>query len=356
MVSGRWDLSRSEKKTSELERLLKGIMRDPLLILAHNNPDPDTLASCAALQFLLRKWLGVSSKLGYGGVVTRAENKAMIQRLRLPFVRLTGIERSQYFGIALLDAQPGTGNNLLLSRDEPALIVIDHHPLRPAGTKAAFRDVRPQYGSTSTILTEYLAAVSLTPSRSLANALFYGIKSDTNDLIRGASDADFKAYRYLAPLTNPRVLGHIEKPALKAAHFEAYHKGLSNAVIYRDVVVCDLGPIVEESIIPVLADDLLRIEGVYWSLVMGRQDNMILISVRSTSRKYKAGTILRRLVGSTGSAGGHGEAAGGQIPLTERHIEHAAELSARLVEDFLRRIGKDGCHPRPLVFQDDCAD
>ncbi len=350
-MHGQWDLSRTQKKTAELEQLLKAARRDGLLILAHNNPDPDSLASCAALQFLVKQWLGVPSSLGYGGLVTRAENKAMIQRLRLPFTRLTRIERSDYFGIAILDAQPGTGNNLLLSREEPPLVVIDHHPLRGSSRKAAFRDVRPDYGSTSTILTEYLVSVGIEPSRSVANALFYGIKTDTNYLLRGTSQADFRAYRYLAPLTNPRVLGLIERPRLKTAHFEAYHKGLSRATLYRDVAVCDLGRVEEDSIIPVLADDLLRIEGVCWSLVAGTHEEMILISLRSTSRKHQAGKILRQLVGSSGHAGGHGEAAGGQIPLTGKSKENHEGVVPGLFEDFLRLLDRDGCHPRPLVPQ-----
>ncbi|MEW6349816.1 MAG: DHH family phosphoesterase [Thermodesulfobacteriota bacterium] len=352
-MNGQWDLSRSRKKVEDLERLLKGARRDGLLILAHNNPDPDTLASCAAFQLLVKKWLGIPSTLGYGGIITRAENKAMIQRLRLPFTRLTRLPRSDYFGIAILDAQPGTGNNLMMRREEPPLVVIDHHPFRGASRKAVFRDIRPDYGATSTILTEYLVTVGIAPNRSVANALFYGIKTDTNYLLRGASQADFRAYRYLAPLTNPRVLGYIEKPRLTSAYFEAYHKGLSRATLYRDVVLCDLGPVEEESIIPVLADDLLRIEGVCWSLVTGTHQKMILMSMRSTSRKHQAGTILRRLVGATGHAGGHGEAAGGQIPLTGKNRENNSELVHGLFEDFLGLIGREGCHPRPLVFQNE---
>ncbi len=349
MVPARWDLSRSEKKIAELEQLFRGIRHDGLLILAHNNPDPDSLAGCAAMQFLLKKRFGVPSKLAYGGLVTRAENKAMIQRLRLPFTRLTRVERSRYFGIALLDAQPGTGNSLLLSRDEPPLVVIDHHPLRRLSTKSTFWDVRPDYGSTSTILTEYLVAAGLQPTRSLANALFYGIKSDTNYLLRNTSDADFKAYKYLAPLTNPRVLGRIEQPRLSVDHFKGYHLGLSKAVLYKDVVVCDLGPIEDESIIPVLADDLLRIEGVCWSLVMGSHDRMILISMRSSSRKHQAGALLKRLVGTNGHAGGHNESAGGQVSLTGKTRENSEELSAKIIEDFLNIMSKNSCHKRPLV-------
>ena len=140
-------------------------------------------------------------------MVTRAENQAMISRLRIKMTHFSKIDAAKYYGIALIDAQPGTTNNLIASLRESPLIVIDHHPLRKLTSKAHFRDIRPNYGATSTIVTEYLVAADLTPTRSVANALLYGIKTDTNSLVRGASDADFRAFNYLFPLTNPRVSG-----------------------------------------------------------------------------------------------------------------------------------------------------
>ena len=72
---------------------------------------------------------------------------------------------SDFFAIAVMDAQPGTGNNLLDARKRAAAIVIDHHPLRKSAMKAEFHDVRPHYGATSTIIAEYIVAAGLVPSR-----------------------------------------------------------------------------------------------------------------------------------------------------------------------------------------------
>jgi len=213
MVPQRWDLSKSEAKLEQLAEVLKGAGKHPMLILCHNNPDPDSIGCAAGLNFLLKRKLGIRSVLGYGGAVTRAENKAMVHRLRIHLRRFQRLRPSAYYGIALVDGQPGTGNTLL-STDVPPLIVIDHHPLRKLSLKSPFSDVRKGYGATSTIVTEYLVAAGLTPSRLVAAALLYGIKTDTASLVRGAQEVDFLAFNYLSGIANPRMLGWIEKHIL----------------------------------------------------------------------------------------------------------------------------------------------
>ncbi|MBI4964212.1 MAG: DHH family phosphoesterase [Desulfomonile tiedjei] len=349
MNSLRSDLCRSAEKLEEMERVLEGAGKRRVLLLCHNNPDPDTIAGANGMSFLLNKKFNVRSVIGYGGVVTRAENKAMIQRLRIKTSRLTRLDPSQYFGVALIDAQPGTGNSLMDGKGERPLIVIDHHPLRKHSLKAHVHDIRPNYGATSTIVTEYIAAAGLVPSRSVANGLLYGIKTDTNALGRGASKQDFNAFIYLSPLTNPRVLGWIEKPTLSPEYFVDYQRGLARTLLYRDVAVSYLGKILSEAIIPELADLLLRIEGISWSLCMGENKNSMIISARSSSRTKKAGVVLRRLIGTSGSAGGHREMAGGQVPLGGMPAAERQDLPRRLINRFLKLLDRDGVTPKLMV-------
>ncbi|MCX5861929.1 MAG: bifunctional oligoribonuclease/PAP phosphatase NrnA [Desulfomonile sp.] len=349
MNSFRWDLNRSIAKLLALSDLLESQSDRRILILCHNNPDPDTIAGAYGFSFLLGRKFGIRSSIAYGGVVTRAENKAMIHRLRIPMSPLSVLDPELSLKIALVDGQPGTGNNLLFSRETPPLIVIDHHPLRKLSLKAAFHDVRPNYGSTSTIITEYLVAAGLDPPRTLANALLYGLKTDTNSLVRTASKPDFCAFNYLSPLTNPRVLGWIEKPPLPVHYFEDYYLGLSRTMLYRDVAVSHLGEIKSEAIVPELADLLLRIENVSWSLCMAETGDLMILSLRSTSRKQQAGSVMRRLIGQTGSAGGHREMAGGTIRLTGMSPAESKELPDKLVNKFLTLINRRKLTPKPLV-------
>lgn len=349
MIAPKWDVSRSEAKLAQLSALLEGSRRSRVLVLCHNNPDPDSIAGAYGLAHLFSKKLGVRSVIGYGGVITRAENKAMIHRLRIPMTRMSRVDPSKFYGVALMDGQPGTGNNLLDTRLEPPLIVIDHHPLRKMSLRSKFHDIRVDYGATSTIVTEYLVAAGLTPSRSVANALLYGLKTDTQSLVRGASKADFCAFNYLSQLSNPRVLARIERPALSQEYFEDYLRGLSQTTICRDVAISNLGKTRSDSIVPELADFLLRIDGVTSTLCMGENKTVLLLSLRTTSRKHRAGNLIRRLVGDSGSGGGHREMAGGMIPLSGMSKTQKQELTDKLIAKFLKLIDRQNVTPKPIT-------
>ena len=344
------DIAQSQGKIAELSLILKHKRHKEFLILCHNNPDPDTLASAFGFSYLLRKRFNVKSVMGYGGIITRAENKAMVNRLRIPMARLSYEDLRRFNTIALIDAQPMTGNNLIDFRAvNQLLVVIDHHPLRKASLKSPFHDVRPKYGATSTIITEYLIASELAPSRHVANALVYGIKTDTNSLMRSCCKADYYAFNYLSPLSNPRVLGNIEKPPLPLDYFRDLERGLANTFVYQNVACCFVGKVKTDSIIPELADWLLRIEGVTFSLCMGEYEETMLISLRSPSRFQRAGLLLSRLVGKTGSSGGHREMAGGQIPLSKLTDQQKSAVPSRLISRFLKMLKIENIAPKPLV-------
>jgi len=53
------------------------------LVLTHDNPDPDAVASACGLAWLLKR-SGIDAQAGYGGMIGRAENKALIKELHLP--------------------------------------------------------------------------------------------------------------------------------------------------------------------------------------------------------------------------------------------------------------------------------
>lgn len=340
MSSSKWDLTRSTEKVRELEECLRCKSVSRVTILCHNNPDPDTIASAYAFDHLLAKKFGVHSFIRYGGVITRAENKAMVHRLKIKLLPLESIKDAPTDAIALIDGQPATGNNLILSKQVTPLIVIDHHPARRATQRSPFHDIRPLYGATSTIVTEYFVVLGLTPTRSVANALLYGLKADTGYLVRATCKADYKAFSFLSSLSDPRTLGWIEAPPLPQSYFNDYYRGLEGAVIYKDVAVSYIGSVHSEAIVPELADMLLRIEHVNWSLCIGLTGDMLVLSLRSCSRKHKAGVLLRKLVGRRGSAGGHREMAGGVILVSGMSGDEIKDLSHHVINKFLSLLGR----------------
>src|SRR5947199_374336 len=85
----------------------------PFVILPHDNPDPDALASAATLQYIARQRLGKDSVIALGGIVGRAENRAMLTYLNINLVPVGELSFGADTLVALVDTQPGRINNSL---------------------------------------------------------------------------------------------------------------------------------------------------------------------------------------------------------------------------------------------------
>lgn len=315
---------------ARLRAALKGV--EQVLIAPHNDPDPDSLASAVALKTLLQRVLGLRSRIGYSGIIGRAENRALANYLGGDIEVLQNGQESE--PVILVDTQPGAGNNPLLA-GTPILAVIDHHPLRPATRDVPFADVRPHVGACATILTRYLQAAGLTPSTQLATALFYGIKSDTMALGRNVAGADVEAYVYLQALIDRDALVEIEQAQVPGAYFRSINTALEAAYVYRDILIANVGAMAYPDLVAELADWLLRLKGVNWVICMGVYENTLRVAVRTRRHTGGAGQMAQAIIAGEGIAGGHGTMAGGQIALTGLSVTTAtARLRRRILDYF----------------------
>lgn len=323
-----------------LEKLEQIVRRKrKVLILIHDNPDPDALASAFALKHLLHAKWKVGGLIAFGGTIGRAENTAMTRLLKIETKHAGEINIRDFSVVALVDTQPGTGNNSLPLSIDPE-IVIDHHvPIYSRTLKAPFHDIRTDYGSTSAILTEYLKEAGLRSlNRTVATALLYGIKSDTRDLGRETTPQDMAAYLYLFPHALFKILSRIEHPKVSRCYFKTFEQTISRAVIDKDVVISDLGSILKPDSLAEMADFLVRIEGVRWSFCLGAFRGGIYFSLRTTKKQGNAGLIARKMVQGLGSGGGHNMTAGGRVELDLKDEESYKTKSDMLVSRFLKEI------------------
>jgi nanoRNase/pAp phosphatase (c-di-AMP/oligoRNAs hydrolase) len=322
--------------------------RHRLLILTHDNPDPDSIASAVALKHLVKERFGIRATVAYGGMVGRAENRAMLRLLKIKLSPVWRIRMHTYGHIALVDTQPRAGNNSLPGKAK-ATIVIDHHPLRRT-TKASLIDVRPEYGAVATILFEYLRACDCKISTALATALFYGIHSETEALGREATDADTQAYLALFSMTNKKHLARIERPSLPRSYFNVLGRSLVRASTYRNVVMARLGPVDVPELVAEVADLLVRLERITWSLCLAWHDDRLVLSIRTTNTRARAGRLIQRLVGRRGRAGGHNMLAGGWMDGTGLDEQEREQLEGEIMERFLRLTGhREAASLRPLI-------
>ncbi len=341
--------SEIQQSFDRMEAALKDAKR--VVVMTHDNPDPDSVSCAVALAYIIKNKFKIPAVVRYGGIVGRAENRAMIRVLGLRVKPLSDADFKRGTDFALVDMQPYTGNNSFPKNRKPA-IIIDHHPLRKT-THADFIDIRTDYGATATILTEYLVESGLEIPAALATALSYGISSETQDLGREAQEKDIQAYLALFPLSNKKDLALIEHPRLSREYFITLNRALHHSFVYKNAITTVLGEIENPDFVPMIADFTLRLERMSWALCLGRYKNKIIVSVRTTHTKGGAGRFLRSLIGKRGTAGGHGMIAGGQVNCPGMEHESCTKLEDELVQDFLKKLGyKEIGQMTPLLVED----
>jgi nanoRNase/pAp phosphatase (c-di-AMP/oligoRNAs hydrolase) len=344
------EMSKAAGKTHRKIRKLREEFagKSYLLIVMQDNPDPDSIAAAVALRKIANSVADLSCSIACGGTVGRGENRALIKYLGLNLRNCAEIDYSKFDLIAMVDTQPGTGNNSL-PKDTVPHIVIDHHPIRRLTRTVPFTDIRSSYGSTSTILVEYLIEAEIVPEIPLATALLYGVRSDTQDLGREATRADIDAIELLYPLANKRMLSVIQQGKVPRVYFQMLADALRNAHVQGPAILTELGDIDNPDMIAEVADLLLRDDEIVWTLCSGFWNDKLLISIRTTEESNLADRVARRLVARKGTGGGHQTYAGAQVPVAEMSKTQRQRLTKHLHRRFLKLIGQDSPSNTTLV-------
>ncbi|MCZ6464965.1 MAG: DHHA1 domain-containing protein, partial [Proteobacteria bacterium] len=277
------------------------------------------------------------------GEVQRPENQALVRALGLEIRTITPDELDEFDGLTLLDVQPNVFGENPPARVLSVDVVIDHHPER-TGYDAVIRDIRPSYGATATIMTEYLRAIDFDLRPKLATGLLYGIKSDTQLLGRETSDRDMASFAYLHAHHSPALLRRIERPALPIDGVRALGRALSKAEVRDGINILVLGR-VREDVIPQVADMALQTEGAEWAVAAGIVNSDLVFSVRNVGYVRAAGEVVRAVVEGLGVGGGHRSMAKGIIPLKSfRKVYGRAtrdQIHSALYDAFVRAIHQD---------------
>jgi nanoRNase/pAp phosphatase (c-di-AMP/oligoRNAs hydrolase) len=324
--------------------------RGKVVIVTHDNPDPDSIAAAEALRHLIVVKTGQTAVLTYGGVIGRSENRNLVEELQIPLIPISELDLKQFRVVCMVDTQPNTGNNSWPA-ELPVHLVIDHHRPKSDLSKVCWVDVRENYGASATILYEYLISQGVTINTRLATSLYYAIKSETQDLGREWSKADRDAYLKLLPLANNRILFRIVHPQVSAAYFTAFRNAIDTARIYDNALVFNLQRVENPDLVAELADFLLRCNGVDYVFGMGWFDGTQILSMRSLDPDAKLGLVIQQMVAGLGSAGGHGMIAGGQIRMVSPDEEVQQELEVTLTARMLKALNLENTGSRPLVTE-----
>jgi nanoRNase/pAp phosphatase (c-di-AMP/oligoRNAs hydrolase)/copper chaperone CopZ len=303
---------------------------DRVLIMLHNDPDPDAMASGLALRNILRR-TKATAIIGAIQGVTRPENLRMVNLLDIHVEAITPESLKEYDRIAMVDVQPHYFGGILDRVD----LVIDHHPEQP-GYTAIFKDIRADYGSTSTILTEHLRAVDVNISERTATAMLYAIKSDTLFFSRHTNRVDLEAFSYLYPLADAALIRKMEGAEITLERLEYVLRAHRGGTLTDQVFCAFLGQSPREDFIPYVADFFLQVEDVKWTVVAGIVNDLMVISVRNLGYSKNAGEFVRRFFSGIGNAGGHRAMAKAVVPIQSFREKFGdvdgSDITARLHE------------------------
>jgi nanoRNase/pAp phosphatase (c-di-AMP/oligoRNAs hydrolase) len=296
-------------KSTQLQRFYEQFSgNDQVLIVI--NADPDAIASAMAISRLLwRKTANLT--ISNINVISRPDNLAMQRLLGVSLAPFSGIDTHKFSRLVLVDSQP---NHSELMADLKPDVIIDHHP--DTGVKAPFLDIRPNYGATATIMTEYLWAARIKPSAKLATALFHAIKTDTHDFTAQTQMEDVKAFQYLFRHANIHLARKIEQADLRLDYLKYFKTALQAMRLRKGWVFAHLGPVENPDICVIMADFFMRVSSVKWSIVSGTCDKKLVIIFRNDGIRKNAGRVAKDSFGQLGSAGGHKTMARAELSLS----------------------------------------
>jgi nanoRNase/pAp phosphatase (c-di-AMP/oligoRNAs hydrolase) len=325
----------------QISRYMKLVGKRHLFIQTHDIPDPDAIASAEAFRIIAKRF-NVKASLVANGLPFRRENRTLLMECMISFRSLDAIniaDPSQY-AWAFIDCLPG-GGNLTLHPQAPGdlYMAIDHHGHSHIASKypTDFMIIEPDVGATATLLGEVLIEIGIPIQSKLASAMSYAIISDTQDFSRGASKNDLDVYASIFPHTDQHIISRIRNTRKSRKYFRTVYRCLENTYTYRTIAWTWLGAVESGEIVAEMADFVLSLEGITWSLAMGHTQDRMFLSLRSSNPHASCAKLIRKLVPfSPFTVGGHDQFAGGFI-LIDR-VDDIDEMAGFLTERFIRHV------------------
>ncbi len=326
-----------EYKARQLGEVIDGTERK-LAIRVHRSPDPDSIASAAALQAIARD-RDVEADIVYEGEIGHQENRAFVNLLGIELVPRDDVDLSTYDTVALVDQAMGGGDHDV---EKSADIIIDHYE-HDLEYDIEFTDIRSNVSATSTILIKYIQELDLALDQEVATALLYGIRAETLDFKRDTTPADLTAAAYLYPFADHDTLEQVESPSMSPETLDVLAEAIRNREVQGSHLVSNAGFIRDRDALSQAAQHLLNLEGITTTAVFAIAENTIYLAARSKDIRMDIGHVLEDAFDDIGETAGHSTDASVEIPLgiftgidvTEENRQTLLELTEEAVKTKL---------------------
>lgn len=335
--------------THRSDRFLAGLAdASRVTFVSHVNPDPDSLGSMVGLAHLVETTLGKPTRLTRDGLINRAENRAMVELLKIDLIPVEEVRWYPDEAVVMVDSQPNTGRHTCNGLFE-LYGVIDHHETPGDLEGIPFVDLRKGLGATCSIVTRYLREQEVALPETVATALLYGIETELDGYPREASSLDDSALLYLYPLADKDVLARIRNARLPHPYFECILQALQSSFIYDKLIISWVNEMEQPEMAAEVADFMIRYEEVDWAFCAGVHQDRLVLSMRTALPNGRAGELLRQVVGRLGRAGGHSRRAGGLIELPSTAPSAIDDVQAELRRRLLKALHIEECRGQRLV-------
>ncbi len=322
------------KRMSNRERLraFLSLFKREDHVLINIVADPDAMASAMAIKRILARRVEEIT-IGHVNEIKRVNNLAMIQFLKIPLQRLRTFKKDKFNKFILVDSQPVHNPELARFQYDA---VIDHHPIT-TGWDAPFVDIRNDYGATASMLTEYLRAANIKPSVALSTALFYAIKTDTQNFVKKATAQDVFCFQYLFKRINQNLLRRIENADIRKSELKYFKLAFDAMKISKNRIYAHLGKVANPDILVVVADFFTHVHEIGWVFISGIYGEKLVVIFRCDGYKKDAGKLAQRLFGKVGSAGGHRQSARAEVPLKNLDAHLVGHFSTRTLQRLTKK-------------------
>lgn len=299
---------KSEKTIENLVEVLD--TERQIVIQAHDFPDHDAVASAYGLQRLL-KTRQIDSDLCYGGEIQSTSLEQAIEQLDLGIASCRKVGVNDDAQLIIVDGF--VGNRNISGLPGEVVGVIDHHE-PPQEPQCRYWDIRPGYGSCSTIVYEYYRKAGVPVGRNTATALLMGLMMDTAFMTRGVSQVDLGAFSHLFFRGDWEKGSRTLKNSLSLQDLGVFREAINACLVAHDFCFIPIQKECTPEVMALVADFFLGLREIHFVVVLSPERDEYRISVRSEDNNRPTDVVIRDALADIGSGGGHVHMGGGSIP------------------------------------------
>lgn len=302
-----------------------------VVIQAHDFPDHDAVASAFGLSVMLEQ-RGYQATLCYGGTIQSESLSEAIKLMQIPIGPCRSANLDESVQLVLVDGFIGNRNMTGLPGEVIGL--IDHHS-PPEEPDCPYHDVRPNYGSCSTIIFDYFKQADAPLKKNVATMLLMGLMMDTAFMTRGVAPVDLEAFSTLFFQGDWETGSRLLKNSLSLSDLGLFREAINACEVADDFAFVMLQQECSAEVMALIADFFLGLRELHFVVVVEPDRDEYRLSVRSEDGIRPSDVIIRRALTGIGSGGGHVHMGGGSIPRDLFPGEQG------LRKRFLKALGKE---------------